>query len=145
MTDGKRLTREELLEKIFSEHREDLKDDRLRITRVRIPGKEMMFASIIGHPSPRVYVNLALNIGAHQGEDHTGESIGLLQFTPWESVVIAADVATKEADVSIGFMDRFNGSLIILGELSNVRTACEGIEKFFTRELGFTTCGIGEI
>lgn len=145
MIDGKRLTREELLEKIFSEHRENLEDDRLRITRVRIPGKEMMFANIIGHPSPRVYVNLALNIGAHQGEDHTGESIGLMQFTPWESVVIAADVATKEADVSIGFMDRFNGSLIILGELSNVRSACEGIEKFFIKELGFTSCGIDEI
>lgn len=144
MSERVRLTKEELLEKIFSSHRESFDGERLRITRLRIPGKEMMFGHLIGHPEPKVYVNLALNIGAHAGEDHTGESIGLMQFTPWESVVIAADVAIKEGDVTIGFMDRFNGSLIILGELQSVRTAMEGVKRFFTNELGFETCEIQE-
>ena len=47
------------------------------------------------------------NIGVHEGGDHTGESIGLIRFTPWEAVVVAAHVAMKSADVQIGFMDRF--------------------------------------
>ena len=78
----------------------------------------------------------------HEGEDHTGESIGLIRFTPWESVVAAADIAVKSADVEIGFMDRFCGTLILLGNLSSVQTAVEEIVKFFDEKLGFRTCEI---
>ena len=78
----------------------------------------------------------------HEGEDHTGESIGLIRFTPWEAVVVAADVAMKSADVQIGFMDRFCGSLIITGGLSQVQTAVEEVVRFFDRELGFKTCAV---
>lgn len=89
-----------------------------------------------------IYENLGLHIGVHEGEDHTGESIGLIRFTPWEAVVVAADVAMKSADVQIGFMDRFCGSLIITGGLSQVQTAVEEVVRFFDRELGFKTCAV---
>lgn len=137
-----RITREEFLEKVFSDHIDQFKDGKLRITRVRVPGKEMDVAHIIGTSDSVVYRNLALNIGAHEGEHHDGESIGLIQLTPWESVVIAADVATKAADVEVGFMDRFCGSLILLGELSQVRTAVKETRRVFRDELGFTVCDI---
>ena len=67
---------------------------------------------------------------------------GLIRFTPWEAVVVAADVAMKSADVEIGFMDRFCGSLILTGRLSEVQTAVEEVVRFFREELHFHTCEI---
>ena len=86
--------------------------------------------------------DLALHIGVHEGEDHTGESIGLMRFTPWEAVVVAADTAVKSANVEVGFMDRFCGSLILTGGLAEVQTAVESVVKFFDEVLGFKTCEI---
>ena len=132
-----RITKEELLEKLFHEDYEQLKGRKLRITRLRIPGKEVCLAHVISVSQPCVYQNLGLHIGVHEGEDHTGESIGLIRFTPWEAVVVAADVAMKSADVQIGFMDRFCGSLILTGGLSEVQTAVEEVVRFFKEELHF--------
>ena len=137
-----RITREELLKKIFHDDYENLKGKKLRMTRLRVPGKEVCLAHIISSPQPQVYRNLGLHIGVHEGEDHTGESIGMIRFTPWEAVVVAADVAMKSADVQLGFMDRFCGSLIITGGLSEVETAVEAVVRFFKEELGFQTCQI---
>ena len=130
-----RMTKEEFLEKLFHDDYENLKGKRLRLTRVRVPGKEVCLAHIIT-PSQ------ALHIGVHEGEDHTGETIGMIRFTPWEAVVVAADVAVKSADVQIGFMDRFCGSLILTGGLSQVQTAVEEVVRFFREVLGFKTCEI---
>ena len=134
------ITKEALLEKLFQNDYEELKGKRLRLTRVRVPGKEVCMAHVISRSD--IYENLALHIGVHEGEDHTGESIGLIRFTPWESVVAAADIAVKSADVEIGFMDRFCGTLILLGNLSSVQTAVEEVVKFFDEKLGFRTCEI---
>lgn len=136
------ITKEELLEKLFHDEYEHLKGRKLRMTRVRVPGKEVCMAHVISPSDPRIYQNLALHIGVHEGEDHTGESVGLIRFTPWESVVVAADVAVKSANVEIGFMDRFCGSLIITGGLSEVQTAVEAVVRFFDEVLGFRTCEI---
>lgn len=135
------ITKEELLKKLFHEDYEHLKGRKLRITRLRIPGKEVCLAHVISASQTPVYQNLGLHIGVHEGEDHTGESIGLIRFTPWEAVVVAADVAMKSANVQIGFMDRFCGSLILTGGLSEVETAVEEVVRFF-KELGFQTCDI---
>ena len=139
-----RMTKDELLEKLFHENRENINEGALRFTRVRVPGREVYFAHVIGSSQYPVYRNLALNIGAHAGEDHTGETIGLIQSTPWETAVVAADIAVKSAHVEIGFMDRFNGSLILLGELSEVKSAIRGVLDFFKNELHFEVCDITE-
>lgn len=136
------ITQKELLERLFHEDYERLKDKKLRITRLRIPGKEVCLAHVISVSQPCVYQNLGLHIGVHEGEDHTGESIGLIRFTPWEAVVVTADVAMKSADVQIGFMDRFCGSLILTGRLSEVQTAVEEVVRFFREELHFHTCEV---
>ena len=137
-----RITKEELLEKLFHDDYEHLKGKRLRMTRVRVPGKEVCLAHIISTSQTSVYQNLGLHIGVHEGENHTGESLGLIRFTPWEAVVVAADIAMKSAGVEIGFMDRFCGSLIITGNLSQVQTAVEEVVRFFHEELVFKTCEI---
>ncbi|MBE6112230.1 MAG: BMC domain-containing protein [Peptococcaceae bacterium] len=137
-----RITKEELLEKMFHDNYEQLKSKKLRMTRVRVPGKEVCMAHILTPTDPRIYHNLGLHIGVHEGEDHTGESIGLVRVTPWESVVIAADVAAKAADIQIGFMDRFCGSLIITGALADVEIAVQEVIRFMVEVMGFRPCEI---
>lgn len=137
-----RITREELFEKLFNDDYEHLKGKKLRMTRVRVPGKSIDFAHVFTPSDPSVYQNLALHIGVHEGEDHTGESIGIIRITPWEAIVVATDVAVKAADVEVGFMDRFSGALIILGGLSQVLTAIEEVVRFFRDELNFNVCEI---
>ena len=107
-----------------------------------MPGRSIDFAHVISPSDAVVYQNLALNIGVHEGEDHTGQSIGIVRVTPWEAVVVATDVAVKAADVEVGFMDRFSGALIILGGLSQVMTAVEEVVKYFRDELHFDVCEI---
>lgn len=136
------ITKEELLERIFNDDFEHLKGKKLRMTRVRVPGKEVCLAHIFTPSQACIYQNLALHIGVHEGEDHTGETIGMIRFTPWEAVVVAADIAVKSADIQIGFMDRFCGSLILTGQFAQVQTAVEEVARFFRDELGFRACQI---
>ena len=137
-----RMKKEELLEKMFHDNYEKLKSKKLRMTRVRVPGKEVCMAHILTPTDERIYQNLGLHIGVHEGEDHMGETLGIVRVTPWESVVIAADVAAKAADVQIGFMDRFCGSLIITGNLSDVEIAVEEVIRFMVEVMGFRPCQI---
>lgn len=138
------ITKEELFERIFQKDFETLKGQTLRMTKVRVPGKEVCLAHVINPIDESIYTNLGLHIGVHEGENHMGEAIGMVRFTPWEAVVVAADTAMKAADVEIGFMDRFCGSLIITGRLMEVKTAVEAVVKFFGEELGFVTCEVHE-
>lgn len=139
-----RMTREEFLEKVFSKKYDELKGEKLRIVRVKVKGKEVSLAHIIGVSQERVYQNLALHIGTHFGEDHTGEAIGLIHVDPEESAIIAADIAMKSGNVEIGTLDRFSGAVVILGDLPNVRSAVEGVVEFFEYKLKFTVCEVTE-
>ena len=87
---SKHITRQEFLQLIFSGRYDEEKHGELRLRRVRVPGREVCLAQIIGVSERRIYENLGLHIGLHAGEDHTGESIGILHFTPWEATVVAA-------------------------------------------------------
>ena len=137
---GKRMTREEFLEAVFSRRYEELKGRELRTVRVRVVGKELSLAQLIGVTDRRVYENLGLHIGTHLGEDHTG----LLHRTPWEATVVAADVAMKSGNVELGFLDRFSGAVILLGSRAEVKSALEHVVEFFRTELGFTVCELTE-
>ena len=139
---ARRITREEYLNLIFSGRYEELRGGELRIARVRVPGKEVCLAQIIGVSQRSVYENLGLHIGVHAGEDHTGESIGILHFTPWEATVVAADVALKSGNVEIGYLDRFCGTLVVLGSRTDVQSAVEGVVDFFRDELHFPVCDV---
>lgn len=139
---GGRITKEELLELLFQDDFEHLKGKRLRMIRVRVPGREICLAHIITPSDVCIYQNLALHIGVHEGEDHRGEAIGLIRITPWEAIVAAADIAVKSGRVEIGFMDRFCGTLILLGELAEVQASMEEVIRFFREELEFWTCEI---
>lgn len=113
-------------------------EGRLRIIQESVPGKQISLAHIIGGPRPIVYKKLGLNPEV----DFGNSAIGILNITPPESAVIASDIAIKSSDVYLGFVDRFSGTLIITGALSEVNTAIEEIVSYFTRELEFASCKI---
>ena len=120
---GKRMTREEFLEAVFSRRYEELKGRELRTVRVRVVGKELSLAQLIGVTDRRVYENLGLHIG---------------------TTVVAADVAMKSGNVELGFLDRFSGAVILLGSRAEVKSALEHVVEFFRTELGFTVCELTE-
>ena len=63
-----------------------------------------------------------------------------MRFTPWEAVVVAADIAVKHGSVELGFMDRFNGSLILCGQIAEIESAEQEILDYFDHELDFHVC-----
>ena len=113
-------------------------EGRLRIIQETVPGKQISLAHIIGGPRPIVYKKLGLSPDI----DYGASAIGIINMTPPESTVIASDIATKEADVYLGFVDRFSGTLIITGMISEVETAVHEIVRYFKDELGFASCDI---
>ncbi len=141
---GERMTREEFLERVFSQRYEELEGRELRLVRVRVPGREISLAQLIGTSQRELYQNLGLHIGTHLGEDHTGETIGILNLTPWESTIAAADVAMKSGQVELGFLDRFSGTVILLGSHAEVRSALEQVLLYFREELHFNVCPLTE-
>ena len=74
-----------------------------RIIQESVPGKQVTIAHVIASPMSDIYDRL--------GIDEAG-AIGILTISPYEASIIAADVATKAADVEIGFLDRFTGSAL---------------------------------
>ena len=64
-------------------------------------------------------------------------AIGILTITPSEGAMIAADVAAKAADISIAFVDRFNGSLVFTGDVSAVEASLRDVMKVLCDMMGF--------
>lgn len=104
-----------------------------RIIQESVPGKQVTIAHVIASPLPDIYERL--------GIDEQG-AIGILTLTPCETAIIAADIATKSAEVEIGFLDRFTGSLVISGDVQSVETALESVIDKLKNMLGFVTSPI---
>ncbi len=140
MKQPRRITRQEVLDKIFSHARSG--SGQTRVVQLSVPGREITLAHVIGMPDASVYVNLCLDIGFHAGAKPAGTSIGILQLSPPETAVIAADIAVKSGDVDIGFMDRFSGALIITGRRAEVDAAIGENIRFFRDDLHYTVCPV---
>ena len=69
-------------------------------------------------------------------------ALGILTITPSEGSIIGADVATKAADVQIVFLDRFNGSLVIGGDVSSVEAAVKDVLRVLGELMGFVPTAI---
>ncbi|WP_243014111.1 BMC domain-containing protein, partial [Brevibacillus borstelensis] len=65
-------------------------------------------------------------------------AIGILTLPPTETAIIAADIATKAANVELGFLDRFTGSLIVVGDVSAVEMAVDAVNRVLSEKLRFT-------
>lgn len=106
-----------------------------RIIQEYVPGKQITLAHIIANPQHIIYKKLGLNDNSH-------DAIGILTITPSEAVIIAADIATKAAGVEIGFLDRFSGSLVIMGDVASIHAAMSFIINLLENTLSFTTAPI---
>ena len=109
-----------------------------RIIQELVPGKQITLAHIIANPDPILYEKLGLNPGI----DYSRAAIGILTVSPAETAIIMADVAIKAAAVDLGFVDRFSGSLIITGTVSEVESSEQAILDYVSQELKYSVCGI---
>ena len=95
-----------------------------------VPGKQVTIAHVIAAPVGDIYERL--------GIDDLG-AIGILTLSPYETASIAADIATKAAQVEIGFLDRFTGSVVIAGDVDSVETALTAVTQTLHDLMDFTT------
>ena len=93
--------------------------------------KEYAHIPLIANPNPDIYKKLGV-IGEHFG------ALGILTITPSEAAIIGADTATKAANVEVIFVDRFNGSLVIGGTVSDVEAAVKDVLRVLENLLQFT-------
>ncbi len=101
-----------------------------RVIQESVPGKQVTIAHVIASPVEDIYERL--------GIDESG-AIGILTLSPYETAIIAADIATKAANVELGFLDRFTGSVVITGDVQSVETALIAVTETLCNDLGFTT------
>ena len=108
--------------------------DKMRIVQELVPGKQVTLAHIIANPDPLLYQKLGLNPKV----DYSKSAIGILTVSPAETAVITADIAMKSSGADIGFVDRFTGTLIITGSVSEVEEAFDSIINYVRDRLGYT-------
>ena len=112
--------------------------DKIRIVQETVAGKEITFAHVMGGPAPIIYQKLGLNPQV----DYGSSAIGIMNMTLSESAVIASDIAVKSGNVYLGFADRFTGTMIITGEISDVMSAMTEVVEYFRDTLGYVVCDI---
>ncbi len=105
-------------------------EEKQRIIQESVPGKQVTLAHLIPSPVPSLYMKLGL-------VDADG-AIGIFTITPGEAAMIAADVAAKAANVDLGLVDRFNGSLVITGDVAAVEASMHAVMQVLCEKMGFT-------
>lgn len=110
-----------------------IQENKQRIIQESVPGKQVTLAHIIASPDIEVYQRLGL--------DPKG-ALGVLTITPAEGAIIAGDIARKAANIHLGFLDRFTGSLVITGDVASIETAVEAINEGLKKQLGFTPASV---
>ena len=110
-------------------------NNKQRIIQEFVPGKQITLAHIIPNPNPDIYKKLGV-VGAHTG------ALCIMTITPSEGAIIGADVATKAANVEVVFLDRFNGSLVINGDVASVEAGVREVLHVLCSMMGFAEAPI---
>lgn len=113
-------------------------EGKARIIQELVPGKQITLAHVIANPDPVLYTKLGLDPAG----DYSTSAIGIITMTPAETAIIAGDIATKASGASLGFVDRFSGTLIVTGSVSQVNEAVSSVVDYTEETLGFTVCKI---
>ena len=66
----------------------------------------------------------------------------MVTITPAETAIIIADIALKASGADLGFVDRFSGTLILTGRVSEVLSSLTALSEYAEKTLGFTVCAI---
>ena len=110
-----------------------MNDEKKRFIQEFVPGKQVTLSHIIANPDPDMFEKMGIQEAG---------ALGILTLTPSETVIIAGDLATKSANVKLGFLDRFTGSLVIVGNVSEVEMAMQEINRFLQVTLKYTPAEI---
>ena len=113
-------------------------DGKLRIVQELVPGKQITLAHVIANPDAIMYRKLGLNPAV----DYSKNAIGIVCMTPAESAIVMADIALKASGAEIGFVDRFSGTLILLGTVSEVSESITAVLAYEERTLKFAVCNL---
>ena len=112
--------------------------DKMRIVQELVPGKQITIAHIIANPDKILYKKLGLDPAI----DYAKTAIGIVTMSPSETAIIAGDIAIKSSGVELGFVDRFSGTLIVTGTVSEVESSLRALVDYTREKLGFTVCEI---
>lgn len=118
--------------------REVFSEDHMRIIQEYVPGCQVTLAHIIASPDKILYEKLGLDPRI----DYAKAAIGVTTVTPSETAIIMADIAMKASGITLGFVDRFSGSLIFTGTVSEVQAGMEALLAYVRDNLGYTVCNI---
>ena len=92
-------------------------EEKQRMIQEYVPGKQVTLAHLIANPDEVIFEKLGL-----QAE-----------------IKDAVDIATKAADVQVGFVDRFSGSVVMTGDVSSVEAALIAVLQGLEEILGFSS------
>ena len=99
--------------------------EKQRIIQEFVPGKQVTLAHVISNPDESLYKKMGV-IGETSG------ALGIMTITPSEGAIIGADVASKAANINVVFVDRFNGSLVVNGDVASVEEAIRDVLRVLT-------------
>ena len=112
--------------------------EKLRIVQELVPGKQITIAHIIANPDDILYKKLGLDPAI----EYSKTAIGIVTMSPAETAIIAGDIALKSSGVELGFVDRFSGTLIVTGTVSDVQASLTALVDYCKNVLGFTVCSV---
>lgn len=113
-------------------------EEKMRIIQEIVPGKQITIAHIIANPDKVLYQKLGLDPSV----DYSKSAIGIVTMSPAETAIIAGDIAIKSSGAELGFVDRFSGTLIITGTVSETEAALRALCDYAKEKLGFSVCEI---
>lgn len=113
-------------------------DGKLRIVQELVPGKQITLAHVIANPDPVLYRKLGLDPAV----DYSKAAIGIVTVSPAETAIILGDISIKSSGVDLGFVDRFSGTLIVTGTVSEVEAALRALVDYAENVLRFTCVNI---
>ena len=118
---------------------QDIYENKQRIIQETVPGKQISLAHIIANPDNTLYRKLGLDPTVDYS---TKSAIGIVTMSPSEYAIIAADLSLKSSGAEVGFVDRFSGTLITVGTVSEVEAGLLAVVEYAQNKLGFSVCEI---
>ena len=109
--------------------------EKTRIIQEFVPGKQVTLAHIMANADPQLLPKIGI-------QDKVSRSVAVMTLTPGEAAIIGGDVAAKAADVELAYVDRFSGSLLLVGQLADIEAGVQAVVETLVGVLGFAPCPI---
>lgn len=115
-----------------------INEEKQRIIQELVPGKQITLSHIIAAPDEILYRKLGLDPSV----DYSRSAIGIVTMSPAEYAIVGADLAIKKSGAQLGFVDRFSGTLIVTGTVSEVEASLAAVNEYAETVLGFKVCPV---